>query len=153
MRETPLPRSYINACCCKSHIRVGTFQYITVISEDKKNLKTLWLIIRLIDIIHTLKIPKLPALDLLKTVIEKQTKLIVTNWMRVGFIHGVMNTDNMAISVAKQLIMDHVLLWTLMILKQYLVPLINKVVMHILISLESPKWNLARFAESVIAFN
>ena len=55
------------------------------------------MIIQLIDIIHTLKIPKLQLLDLIKTVIEKQIKLVV-DWMRVGFIHGVMNTDNMAIS-------------------------------------------------------
>ena len=38
-----------------------------------------------------------PAIELLNTVIEKQTKLIV-DWMRVGFIHGVMNTDNMTVS-------------------------------------------------------
>ena len=44
-----------------------------------------------------IKNSKTAALDLLKIVIEKQTEL-VTNWMRVGFIHGVMNTDNMAIS-------------------------------------------------------
>ena len=37
------------------------------------------------------------ALDLLKLVMEKQIDLVV-NWMRVGFIHGVMNTDNMSIS-------------------------------------------------------
>ena len=40
---------------------------------------------------------KYPALELLKIVIEKQIKLIC-EWMRVGFVHGVMNTDNMAIS-------------------------------------------------------
>ena len=38
-----------------------------------------------------------PALELLKKVIKKQIEL-VTNWMRVGFVHGVMNTDNMTIS-------------------------------------------------------
>ena len=37
------------------------------------------------------------ALSLLKAVSEKQAELI-THWMRVGFIHGVMNTDNMALS-------------------------------------------------------
>ena len=37
------------------------------------------------------------ALDLLNLVMEKQCQLVI-NWMRVGFIHGVMNTDNMAIS-------------------------------------------------------
>ena len=38
-----------------------------------------------------------PALELLKTVSQKQIELI-TNWMRIGFVHGVMNTDNMTIS-------------------------------------------------------
>ncbi len=37
------------------------------------------------------------ALDLLKVVLDKQIDLVV-NWMRVGFIHGVMNTDNMSIA-------------------------------------------------------
>ena len=38
-----------------------------------------------------------PALELLKTVSQKQIETI-TNWMRIGFVHGVMNTDNMTIS-------------------------------------------------------
>ena len=37
------------------------------------------------------------ALDFLDLVINKQCDLVV-NWMRVGFIHGVMNTDNMTVS-------------------------------------------------------
>ena len=37
------------------------------------------------------------ALDLLNLVMQRQCQLIV-DWMRIGFIHGVMNTDNMAIS-------------------------------------------------------
>ena len=40
---------------------------------------------------------EIPALSLLKTVMKKQIDLVV-NWMRVGFIHGVMNTDNMTVS-------------------------------------------------------
>jgi uncharacterized protein YdiU (UPF0061 family) len=44
-----------------------------------------------------IKTSKNKALDLLNLVMEKQCQLVV-NWMRVGFIHGVMNTDNMAIS-------------------------------------------------------
>ena len=94
MRETPLIGAILTRVA-KSHIRVGTFQY-AVISDDKKNLKTLfdYTVDRHYPII---KNSKTPALDLLKSVIEKQTKLVV-DWMRVGFIHGVMNTDNMAIS-------------------------------------------------------
>ena len=44
-----------------------------------------------------LKGTKNPALSLLKAVKKKQIELI-TSWMRVGFIHGVMNTDNTTIS-------------------------------------------------------
>ena len=78
-----------------SHIRVGTFQY-ALISKNKNDLKTLF------D--YTLKrhYPNIKksgssAVDLLKVVLEKQINLIC-NWMRIGFIHGVMNTDNMTIS-------------------------------------------------------
>ena len=46
---------------------------------------------------QNLKNKKNLALGLIESVMEKQIKLI-TNWMRVGFIHGVMNTDNMTIS-------------------------------------------------------
>jgi len=94
MRETPLIGAILTRVA-KSHIRVGTFQY-AVISGDKKNLKTLFDYTVNRHYPH-IKDSKTPALDLLKTVIEKQTKLVV-DWMRVGFIHGVMNTDNMAIS-------------------------------------------------------
>jgi uncharacterized protein YdiU (UPF0061 family) len=44
-----------------------------------------------------IKNSKNKAKDLLASVMEKQINLVV-NWMRVGFIHGVMNTDNMSIS-------------------------------------------------------
>ena len=44
-----------------------------------------------------IKTSKNQALDFLKVLMEKQINLVI-NWMRVGFIHGVMNTDNMTIS-------------------------------------------------------
>ena len=79
----------------KSHLRVGTFEYAATL-QDKTALGAL--------LHYTLKrhYPDLidsqnPALALLNTVMEKQIDLI-TEWMRVGFIHGVMNTDNMTIS-------------------------------------------------------
>ena len=78
-----------------SHIRVGTFQY-ACISKDEKDLKTLFEYTIERHYPH-IKNSKLPAIELLNIVIEKQIDLI-TNWMRVGFIHGVMNTDNMTIS-------------------------------------------------------
>ena len=78
-----------------SHIRVGTFQYIT--ARNKKNeLKILF------DYVIKRHFPNIEnsthkAIDFLKIVLDKQIDLVV-NWMRVGFIHGVMNTDNMSIS-------------------------------------------------------
>ena len=94
IRETPLPGAILTRVAA-SHIRVGTFQYVAA-TEDEKNLKTLFNYT--IDRHYpNIKESKTPAIDLLKNVIEKQTKLVI-DWMRVGFIHGVMNTDNMAIS-------------------------------------------------------
>ena len=78
-----------------SHIRVGTFQYFTA-TQDEKNLKTLfdYTIERHYP---NIKKSKNQGTDLLEVLMEKQINLVL-NWMRVGFIHGVMNTDNMAVS-------------------------------------------------------
>ena len=94
IRETPLDGAILTRIA-ESHIRVGTFQY-AVVAEDKKNLKILF--DYTIDRHYPhIKNSKTPAIDLLNIVINKQIKLVV-DWMRVGFIHGVMNTDNMTIS-------------------------------------------------------
>ena len=78
-----------------SHLRVGTFQYIAA-TQNIENLNTL--IDYTIDRHYPeIKSSKTKALDLLNLVMEKQCQLVV-DLMRVGFIHGVMNTDNMAIS-------------------------------------------------------
>jgi serine/tyrosine/threonine adenylyltransferase len=78
-----------------SHIRVGTFQYIAA-RQKKDELKTLldYTIKRHYPEIRS---SKNKALDLLNLLIDRQCDLVV-NWMRVGFVHGVMNTDNMTIS-------------------------------------------------------
>ena len=78
-----------------SHIRVGTFQYIAA----KQNLNDLNTLVDYTIDRHypEIKSSNNKALDLLNLVMERQCKLVV-DWMRVGFIHGVMNTDNMAIS-------------------------------------------------------
>lgn len=74
-----------------SHIRVGTFQYFAA-RRDMDGLRTL----------HDFTVARHdpdardPA-DLLDSVIRRQARL-VAHWMSVGFIHGVMNTDNTAIS-------------------------------------------------------
>ena len=78
-----------------SHIRVGTFQYIAA-RQKEDELKTL------LDYTIKRHYPEIKnsntqAVDLLSLLIERQCDLVV-NWMRVGFIHGVMNTDNMTIS-------------------------------------------------------
>ena len=78
-----------------SHLRVGTFQYISA-RQNEDELKTL--VSYTIDRHYpNIKASKNQALDLLKVLMEKQIDLVIS-WMRVGFIHGVMNTDNMTIS-------------------------------------------------------
>ncbi|MBJ05287.1 MAG: hypothetical protein CMP65_05255 [Flavobacteriales bacterium] len=79
----------------KSHIRVGTFEYASYYCS-KDNLKSLtyYTINRLFPEINEYKNP---PLALLNRVMKDQIDLVV-NWMRVGFIHGVMNTDNTSIS-------------------------------------------------------
>lgn len=79
----------------KSHIRVGTFEYARHFgtTEDLQAL-TDYTINRLYP---EIKNDENTALGLLKKVMSSQIGLVV-NWMRVGFIHGVMNTDNVSIS-------------------------------------------------------
>ena len=94
MRDTLLHGAVLTRVA-QSHIRVGTFQYLAA-SKKNDELKTLleYVIKRHYPDIEN---SKNKPLDLLETLINKQIDLVV-NWMRVGFIHGVMNTDNMAIS-------------------------------------------------------
>lgn len=79
----------------KSHIRVGTFEYAVryLPFEDYKNFADYVIERHYPEIIDSTN----PYLELLKSVMLNQVDLVV-NWMRVGFIHGVMNTDNMSIS-------------------------------------------------------
>lgn len=79
----------------QSHIRIGTFQWFAA-REDRDNLKIL------ADYVIERHYPDAqqdpqPYLALLRGVIERQAKLIA-HWMQFGFIHGVMNTDNMSVS-------------------------------------------------------
>ena len=94
VRENLLPGAILTRVA-SSHIRVGTFQYIAT-KQNIDDLNTL------VDYTINRHYPEIQssknkALDLLNLVMERQCKLVV-NWMRVGFIHGVMNTDNMTIS-------------------------------------------------------
>tara|TARA_B100001939_G_scaffold314272_1_gene298608 strand:+ start:666 stop:2117 length:1452 start_codon:yes stop_codon:yes gene_type:complete len=94
IRETQLEGAILTRVA-SSHIRVGTFQYIAA-RNKKGELETLfeYVIKRHYPGIES---SKNQALDLLNVVLNKQIELVV-NWMRVGFIHGVMNTDNMSIA-------------------------------------------------------
>lgn len=78
-----------------SHVRVGTFEYFAA-RGDQDGVR------ELLDYVIARHYPEarhapVPALAVLEAIAERQAKLIA-EWMRVGFIHGVMNTDNMALS-------------------------------------------------------
>jgi uncharacterized protein YdiU (UPF0061 family) len=93
-RKTVLPGAILTRVAA-SHVRVGTFQYAAA-QGDTDTLK------KLADFAIARHYPEVqqsetPYFDFLTAVMQRQIDLIV-DWMRVGFIHGVMNTDNMAIS-------------------------------------------------------
>ena len=93
-RETPLPGAVL-ARVASSHVRVGTFQYAAATGD-------LDLVRRLADHVIARHHPQAaeadsPYLALYEAVVEAQARLIA-RWMLVGFVHGVMNTDNMTIS-------------------------------------------------------
>ncbi len=93
-RETPLPGAVLTRVAA-SHIRVGTFEYFASIGDGAD-------VRKLADYTLARHDPALaasprPFLALLEAVVARQAALIA-RWMNAGFIHGVMNTDNMAIS-------------------------------------------------------
>lgn len=96
-REDVLPGGVFTRVA-KSHIRIGTFQYFYA-NNDLENLKKLleYSIERHYpEILKESTIENNPLL-FFKKVRDAQIEL-VANWMSIGFIHGVMNTDNMSIS-------------------------------------------------------
>jgi serine/tyrosine/threonine adenylyltransferase len=78
-----------------SHIRVGTFEWAAAAGDEAAMQALLGYTIK--RHFPELSEAEKPALALLEAVMERQAALIA-RWMGVGFIHGVMNTDNMAIS-------------------------------------------------------
>jgi uncharacterized protein YdiU (UPF0061 family) len=93
-RETPLPGAVLTRVA-QSHIRVGTFQFFAA-RGDADGVRTL------VDYVIARHYPRgkdaaNPYRALLELVIARQADL-VARWLLVGFIHGVMNTDNMTIS-------------------------------------------------------
>jgi uncharacterized protein YdiU (UPF0061 family) len=93
-RQTILPGAVLTRVA-SSHIRIGTFEYFATRGDSEA-------VQRLADyMIHRLY-PEAenaanPYIKLLENVMEAQSRL-VASWMCIGFIHGVMNTDNMALS-------------------------------------------------------
>lgn len=93
-RERMLPGAILTRVA-QSHIRVGTFQYFAA-RQNKQALKTL------ADHVIERHYPEVaqiekPYVALLSAVLSRQAGLIA-KWMSLGFIHGVMNTDNMSIA-------------------------------------------------------
>ena len=93
-RETPLPGAVLTRVAT-SHIRVGTFQYFAA-RGDIDGVRTL------ADYVIARHYPEVTNTDqpyaaLLDAVIDRQA-VLVAQWMMVGFIHGVMNTDNCSIA-------------------------------------------------------
>ncbi|MEM6496433.1 MAG: YdiU family protein [Pseudomonadota bacterium] len=93
-REAALPGAVLTRVA-QSHIRVGTFQYFA----SRQDNDALRLLADHVIARHypALKDSATPYHDLLQAVMEQQAAL-VAKWMGVGFIHGVMNTDNMSIA-------------------------------------------------------
>jgi serine/tyrosine/threonine adenylyltransferase len=93
-RDDALPGAILTRVAA-SHVRVGTFEYFAA-REDTDGVRSL------MDYVISRHYPDareaaVPALALLEAVADRQARL-VAQWMQVGFIHGVMNTDNMAVS-------------------------------------------------------
>ncbi|MEF9605785.1 protein adenylyltransferase SelO family protein, partial [Paracoccus sp. PXZ] len=90
IRETLLPGAVLTRVAA-SHIRVGTFEFYAA-RGDRERLRLL------ADHVIARHYPDASgAADLLQRVVERQAATIA-GWMALGFIHGVMNTDNMSIS-------------------------------------------------------
>jgi uncharacterized protein YdiU (UPF0061 family) len=94
LREAPLPGAVLTRVAA-SHIRVGTFQFFAA-RRDTEALAAL------ADHALARHYPEAagaerPALALLEGVVARQARLVAA-WMGVGFIHGVMNTDNTSVS-------------------------------------------------------
>lgn len=93
-RETPMPGAIL-ARVGSSHIRVGTFEYFAA-RQNTEAIITLSEYVIQRHYPHCAEDPN-PYLAMLKEIMRAQARL-VARWMQLGFIHGVMNTDNTTIS-------------------------------------------------------
>ena len=146
-RERNLPGAVLTRVAT-SHIRVGTFEYASHFgtTEDVRSLA---------DYTITRHFPSIATFEnkyllLLREVVKRQASLI-SKWQLVGFIHGVMNTDNMAISgetidYGPCAFMD----------VYHPATVFSSIDIHGRYAYENqPKmasWNLARFAETLLPF-
>ena len=147
LRETILSGAILTRVA-SSHIRVGTFEF----AANKLDTKALKLLMNYTIQRHYsgLEKSKNIALSFIQAVMEKQAELIV-HWMRVGFIHGVMNTDNMTlcgetIDYGPCAFMD-----------KYDPDTVFSSIDHMgrysyANQIKVAQWNLARFAETLIQF-
>lgn len=93
-RESALPGAVLTRVAT-THIRVGTFQYFAA-RGDEEAVRTL------LEYVIARHYPEardteVPALSVLKSIAQRQAALMA-DWMALGFIHGVMNTDNMSVA-------------------------------------------------------
>lgn len=93
-RETGLPGAVFTRIAA-SHLRIGTFEYLAA-HNDREGIRAL------ADHAIARHYPEardsdLPCVEFLRVVVARQAELIA-RWMAVGFVHGVMNTDNMSIA-------------------------------------------------------
>jgi uncharacterized protein YdiU (UPF0061 family) len=93
-RDQPVPGAILTRIAA-SHVRVGTFQYFAARGDVEA--------VRILaDYVMQRHYPDIagatsPYLQLLQSVVARQASL-VARWLHVGFVHGVMNTDNMTVS-------------------------------------------------------
>jgi uncharacterized protein YdiU (UPF0061 family) len=91
-RETSLPGGVL-VRVARSHIRVGTFQYFA----SREDVDAIRILFEHVLERHYPDLDPDSPVELLRAVAERQASL-VAQWQLVGFIHGVMNTDNMLVS-------------------------------------------------------
>jgi len=93
-REEALPGAVLTRVAA-THVRIGTFQYLAAHGRHEA-------VARLVDAVLARQYPERvggerPARALLDAVVER-TAALVAHWLAVGFIHGVMNTDNLQVA-------------------------------------------------------
>ncbi len=93
-RETELPGAVLTRVA-RSHVRIGTFEYFSA----RRDIEAVRLLADYVIARHYPEVAadQRPYRALLDAVIARQASLIA-QWLGVGFIHGVMNTDNMSVA-------------------------------------------------------